>query len=307
MSFLYWLEGLRFPLLTDFMLLITHLGEKVAFLAVALVLFWCIDKRHGYYILMVGFVGTLFNQFLKLCFRIPRPWERVSDFTAVEAAKEEATGFSFPSGHTQNSVGTFGGIAFHTNKRWVRWLFISLCILIPISRMYLGVHTPADVLVSFALAIVLIISIYPVVYGGNFRKRMRIALFSMVGMNIGYLLFVHLYPFPQDLNAERLASGFEAGYTLLGALAGMIVVFFVDEYWLHFPVKAKWWAQILKTALGLGVVLAVMLGLEEPICNLLGLYAGMAVHYFIVVLVAGVVWPMTFRFFAKLGVKEPCK
>ena len=304
MSLLYWLEELRFPALTDFMLLITHLGEKVAFLAVALILFWCIDKRHGYYILIVGFVGTLLNQFLKLCFRVPRPWERAADFTAVEAAKEEATGFSFPSGHTQNSVGTFGGIAFHTNCRWVRWMFISLAILIPISRMYLGVHTPADVLVSFGLALLLIMCIYPVVYGGNFRKRMSVTLSVMVVMNIAYLVFAHYYPFPQNVNAERLASGLEAGYTLLGALLGMLVVYFVDELWLRFPVKAKWWAQILKTVLGIGLVLAVMLFLEEPICNLIGLYPGMVAHYFVVVVVAGVVWPMTFKWFSKLGTKE---
>jgi len=304
MSFLYWLEDLRFPALTDFMLLITQLGEKVAFLALALVLFWCIDKRQGYYILIVGFVGTIVNQFLKLCFRIPRPWERAGDFTAVEAAKKEATGFSFPSGHTQNSVGTFGGIAFHTNYRWVRWVFISLAVLIPVSRMYLGVHTPQDVLVSVAIALFLIFAVYPFVFGNGSGKRMILLFCAMVLMNIGYLLFAHLYPFPTGINQERLDSGFEAGYTLLGALLGMLVVYFADERWLHFPVEAKWWAQILKTVLGLAIVLAVMLLLEDPICSCIGLYPGMVVHYFIVVLVAGLLWPMTFRWFGKLGTKR---
>ena len=66
MALLYFLEDIRVPVLNEFMLLITQLGEETAFLVVALVMFWCVDKRRGYYILTVGFLGTLANQFLKL-------------------------------------------------------------------------------------------------------------------------------------------------------------------------------------------------------------------------------------------------
>ena len=48
----------------------------------------------------VGFFGTLVNQFLKLVCRVPRPWVRDPNFTIVEAARADATGYSFPSGHT---------------------------------------------------------------------------------------------------------------------------------------------------------------------------------------------------------------
>ena len=94
--------------------------NKAIFLVAALILFWCVDKRTGYYIMAVGFVGTLLNQFMKLWFRIPRPWVLDENFTILEQAREAATGYSFPSGHTQNAVGTFGGIAYTTKKKWVR-------------------------------------------------------------------------------------------------------------------------------------------------------------------------------------------
>ena len=58
MEFLRLLEGVRFPVLNEFMLAITYLGDEIAFLVAALIMFWCVDKRKGYYILSVGFLGT---------------------------------------------------------------------------------------------------------------------------------------------------------------------------------------------------------------------------------------------------------
>ena len=66
MELLYFLEKIRVPILNEFMLLITKFGEETAFLVLALVVFWCIDKRKGYFILSVGFIGTITSQFMKL-------------------------------------------------------------------------------------------------------------------------------------------------------------------------------------------------------------------------------------------------
>ena len=74
MEFLYLLEKIRVPVLDQLMLLITHLGEETAFLAIAIVVFWCVDKYHGYYLMGVGLFGNMANQFLKIVCRVPRPW-----------------------------------------------------------------------------------------------------------------------------------------------------------------------------------------------------------------------------------------
>ena len=81
-------------------------------------------------------------------------------------------------------------------------------------------------------------------------------------------------------------------------------MYILDEKWLNFPTKAVWWAQILKVLVGLLIVLAVKSGLKEPLNLLLGESAGRAGRYFLIVVVAGVLWPLSFRWFAKLGVKE---
>ena len=86
MAFLRFLESIRIPGLNEFMLAVTYLGDEIAFLVVALVLFWCVDKRKGYFILAVGFLGTICNQFMKLWFRVPRPWVKDPSFTILEQA-----------------------------------------------------------------------------------------------------------------------------------------------------------------------------------------------------------------------------
>ena len=302
MEFLYLLEKLRMPGLNEFMLGITYLGDEIAFLAVALIMFWCVDKRRGYYLMSVGFVGTVTSQFMKLACRIPRPWIRDPNFTILEAAREGAGGYSFPSGHSQSSVGTFGSIAVTSKKRWVRWLCIAVMILVPFSRMYIGVHTPADVLVGSAISLVLLLALHPLVFREDGRG-MKWLIAGMLVMAIGYLMYVELYPFPADFDAHNLASGQKNAYTLLGCTVGVAIVCAADRKWLNFSTDAVWWAQILKVVLGLAVVLAVKEGLRGPLEVMLPVLPARAVRYFLVVLTAGLIWPMSFRFFAKLGRK----
>ena len=146
MQLLYALQEIRTPALDAVMQLITRLGEETVFMVVAIVVFWCVSKKGGYYLLSVGFFGALTNQFLKITFRIPRPWVLDPDFQIVESAREAATGYSFPSGHTQSAVGTFGGMARMTKVKWLRWVLIVIALLVSFSRLYLGVHFPTDVL-----------------------------------------------------------------------------------------------------------------------------------------------------------------
>ena len=108
MQLLYALAKLRTPFLDTVLGALTNCGGEIVFMAVAIIVFWCVSKSCGYYMLTVGFVGTIVNQFLKLVFRIPRPWVKDPNFQIVESARAEATGYSFPSGHTQNVFASFG-------------------------------------------------------------------------------------------------------------------------------------------------------------------------------------------------------
>jgi membrane-associated phospholipid phosphatase len=165
--------------------------------------------------------------------------------------------------------------------------------------MYLGVHTPADVLVGSAIAVVLIVALRFL----NDGKYLKQALMIMCGIALLFFVFVLFVLDPQNLDAHNYASGVKNAYTLMGSIFGMLVVYFVDEKWFHFEVKAVWWAQILKVVGGLALVLLLKEGLRAPLSTLLGEYPGRAVRYFLMVLAAGILWPQTFRWFASLGKK----
>ena len=287
------------------MSLITHLGSETLFMVIAITVFWCVNKRHGYYLLSVGFIGTLANQFLKLCFRIPRPWVLDENFTIVESARADATGYSFPSGHTQSVVGTMGGVARFTRKLWLRIVCVVIAVLVALSRMYLGVHTPKDVGVSLVIAVILVFALYPIVERAARNPRaMGGLLLVMEGLTVLYLLFTVLYPFPADIDADNLAHGIQSGWKMLGCTVGMTLVWWLDEKLIHFETEAVWYAQIIKVVIGFGLVLAVKSGLKPPLVALLGAGVGGAVRYFLMVLVAGAVWPLFFRYFARMGRKR---
>lgn len=303
MELLYALERIRIPVLNECMLGITTLGEETAFLVLALIFFWCVDKQKGYYLMAIGFIGTIVNQFLKLVFRVPRPWVRDPDFSILEQAREAAGGYSFPSGHTQMAVGTFGGIAVSVKQRWLKGICVAVMVLVPFSRMYIGVHTPQDVLASVVIALALVLLLKKPVLLGN-DKSMKLLIGGVILLALGLLAYVELYPFPLDVDAHNLLSGQKNAYTMIGCLSGVAVVYAAEKKFVNFSVKAVWWAQILKVVLGLGLVLLVKEGLRSPLEALFaGHLAARGVRYFLIVLVAGLVWPMTFHWFAKMGKK----
>lgn len=310
MSFLYLLESIRNPILDILFSIITLCGEETVFMAVGMVVFWCVSKYQGYYLLCTGFVGTAVNQFLKMLFRVPRPWIKDPDFTIVESAREAATGYSFPSGHTQTSVGLFGGLARANKQRWLKIVSVALCVLVPLSRMYLGVHTPADVLVSTCIALVLVFAAYPLFKKvEKSPKTMYAILFSLTALMIAYLLFIMLYQFPEEVyhidNVHNLISARKNAFTLTGCILGFILVYTADLKWVKFDTKAVWWAQIIKAVGGLLIVLAAKELLKFPLNAFLpeNTWARL-VRYFLIVVIGGVLWPMTFKFWSKLGNKK---
>ena len=301
MQLLYWFESIRTPFLDRFFSLVTHLGSETLFLAIAIVVFWCVSKRNGYYLMAVGFFGTLINQFLKLVCRVPRPWVRDPEFTIVESARAGATGYSFPSGHTQSVAASLGCIA-RASKRWlVRGICLLLIALTAVSRMYLGVHTPADVGVSLVIGAVLVFALYPLfAHSDDKPVCMYAGLGVLVVCSLAYVLFVELHTWPMDIDEENLAEGLKNGYLLLGCGCGMLLSYYIDRRFIRFDVKAPWWAQLLKVVLGLILVLAIKAGLK-PVFNLIfgGHMAANALRYFLIVVFAACVWPLSFPWFAK--------
>lgn len=305
LGFLRILENIRTPFLDKVMQFISYLGEETVFLLIALLVLWCVNKRRGYYLLCVGFLGTLINQFLKITFHIPRPWFKDPTFAPVESAFAGAGGYSFPSGHTQNAIGTFGSIARTAKNRLLRWGCIVLLLLISFSRMYLGVHTLMDVSVSLIIGVVLIFALYPIFRTmDEHPERMYFVIASFFLAAVAYFIYLRCYSAPDSLAYYYYLDSLKNCYSLLGALAGLLVVYPLERKFINYETKAVWWAQILKLGLGLALTLALKEGSKILFRSIFGisLYPT-TFRYFLIVLFAGLCWPLTFKWFSKLGKK----
>ena len=302
MEILRFLEGIRTPFLDSFFSFVTHLGEETFFIVLGIVFFWCVNKKEGYYILSVGFIGTIINQFLKLLFRIPRPWVRDKNFTIVESARSEATGYSFPSGHTQSSVGVFGSISRYEKAKWLRIICIVICVLVPLSRLYLGVHTPADVGVSLIISLVLVFGLFPFIQNCfEDTNKMRILFMGMIILSVLYCVFVNSYNFPKDTDVENLIHGVANAFKLLGCTLGVWIGFEVDRKYINFETKGNFLCQVLKFVVGLIPILAIKEGLKYPFALIFGeSYIADGIRYLILVIFVVCIWPLTFNWFRKI-------
>lgn len=305
MQLLYILEQLRTPAVTKALSALTYFGGVYGFMVLSIIIFWCIDKRCGYFMLSLGFLGTVINQFLKILFRIPRPWVLDPSFEPVESAVADAGGFSFPSGHTQNVFATFGGVFAWTKKTWLKILCAVMIVLVAFSRMYLGVHTPLDVGVSVVIGIVLLLVLYPVFRDIDRHPNRFYGFLAVLAVLLAaFLLYSYLWPFPDWMYAEEhVVNLIEARHNasiLTGALAALTIAYTLDLRRTRFDTKAVWWAQILKVVIGLIVTLALIEG-TKAVLGRSDIVTGL--RYFLGVLFAAGVWPMTFGWFGRLGKK----
>lgn len=150
------IQQFRSKALTMFMIVVTTIGSyKVEYpiLFLAVIGIWILRRKLFFPVLLViNLLGVrLFNQLLKIIIERPRP---AGDYLV------EASGYSFPSGHAMVSIGFYGFISFliynemkeRTNKaKYIPWLFGILIFCIGLSRIYLGVHYPSDVIAGFLM------------------------------------------------------------------------------------------------------------------------------------------------------------
>lgn len=305
MEFLFALEKIRTPFFDNFFGAITYLGDEIAFLAIAILFFWCINKRQGYYILFTGMIGTVVNQFLKLTFKVPRPFEE--GVSVVGNAQKAATGYSFPSGHTQNITGTLGAVALSWHKK-IPAIILSIVTIIAVafSRLYLGVHRPIDVIFSLVFATVLVFALYPCFKNDErMRKCMPYIISASMILSIAFLLYFVFADREAHSSLDNYWSGLENAFTMAGCVVGITIAYYLDEKYIKFETRARWYVQIIKYVLGLAITVGLLVGLKALFNQItfFNVYIARLVRYFTVVMFAGTVWPLTFPHLSKINIK----
>ena len=135
--------------LTNFFLKMSDIGDMSFVLTATAVIYWCVSKAFGQYLLMGWSGSRVVNGLLKVAACVYRPWIRDARIIPDGEALVKATGYSFPSGHSMNAASLYGGGA--VRKELPRALRVALGVivaLIAFSRNFLGVHTPQDILVG---------------------------------------------------------------------------------------------------------------------------------------------------------------
>lgn len=234
---------------------ITWLGN-VGFFAVALpILFWCVDRDLGLRVAYVFLLSAIVNALLKITFQQPRPASYDSSVRMIR----ESEGYGFPSGHTQNAVVFWGWLAYTVKRRWLTVLAVALIVLIPLSRVYLGVHFPTDLLGGYVFGGILLWLI--VCYGervtqgaGGLPLWAKLALGTAIPGVVALLLLSH----------------YEDGLTATGTVIGLLCGAALDSATTRYSAEGSLKQRLLRLSLGLAGLGVVYLALEFATASLAG-------------------------------------
>ena len=266
-EYLMFLQGIR----EDYggeklFLIISALATSAPTAAIPAILYWCINKSAGTFLLFNAQCGRVINDLIKGIFCVYRPYIN-TNLIPSEVAQEKASNFSFPSGHTQFTTAIYGGLGFFYRKNIILLLFCSLIVLlVAFSRNFLGVHTPQDVLVAIIYSIGLFYAsekLFNWIGNNNERK----ALFFLVGIISVLIIFLFLYfkPYPEDILNGKLivepeiarADAFDAlGFGLSFFLGWILELRFIN-FKVNVSTKDKIWRIIIGFAV-LGVIAVII-------------------------------------------------
>ena len=189
--------------LTDFFLKMSFIGEMSVVLIIIGVIYWCVNKEFGQY-LMMGWSGNrVVNGLLKVTACVYRPWIRDARIIPNTEARITATGYSFPSGHSMNASSLYGGGAIRKDlPRALRIALGLIAVLIAFSRNFLGVHTPQDVLVGLAAGVLVMWLTGRLLNWVGAHPEKDIAVMCIgIAISVAVAVFAALKPYPEDLDA----------------------------------------------------------------------------------------------------------
>ena len=304
--FLQNFRDLSHHIFDNFFLTITLFGQIFIPMSIICLIYWCINKKIGFYVLSTYLYGFLVNIFLKTTACIYRPWLLDSRVKPLTQAIAGATGYSFPSGHTSEVVTGFGSIAksFWENKV-LRYLCFIIIFFVMLSRNYLGVHTPQDVIVSFLIGVCLIFANEKLLKWIDDGKNRDFILISVVTISCILLtLYVTYKSYPiHYLNGKILYDPsfiktdifIKTGF-ILGAFYGWCI----EKRFVNFSAEIGSIAnKIVRFIVGI-VIFYTLFNLAN---NIFVLYLGEKLGYFIGYFSAGLFMTLIYPFFVKLTQK----
>ena len=230
----------------------TMLGEQMICVAILGFIYWCRDKKFGKYVGLNVLAAITLNTMIKNIFIRRRPYFDHKGIKCLKPVEEGADiydissqGFSFPSGHSTNSVTIYTSIGIYSKNKILMTFGIIFPLLIGISRFCLGVHYPTDVLYGWLLGIIVVLLI-PMIQ--NIIKNRLIFYGILILITFPGLFYCR----SQDY------------YTSFGSLVGFILATEFDEKFVKFENTDNAVRCVLRITLGIGVYFGLNTLLKLP-------------------------------------------
>lgn len=304
-EYLLFLQNIResSPVLAAVMNAITHLGGSTISVVLIAVIYWCISKRTGVRIGMALSIGNISNQLLKNIWCINRPWILDSRIVPDPGAVGDATGYSFPSGHSQNAMSIYGSIAADVNKRIWKVLIFLVAFIVAFSRNFLGVHTPRDVIAGLTVGFIgVIVSgiLLDWVEGGDNRDLIWAGV--MLSLTAAFLVYTSIKPYEAVYDGGALLVDPEEMiadcYKVAGVIAGICIGWPCERRWINFTTEVSMKTKVFRGIAGVVLVAAANFACKSIGAGI-GIWAAGFIESFVPVIIVILIWPMIFTLIEK--------
>ena len=234
------IQSISNPFFDIFFQLITMFGEQVILISIISTIYWTINKSFGEYIAYSVLTSVLVNNTLKDIFKMKRP---IGESGIRSLREETATGYSFPSGHTQGASSFYGAIAIYLKKKSIYIITSIIVFLVGFSRLYLGVHYPKDVIFGLIFGVVISVLSYYLFNKVNNKVLLYI---------ITFIIFIPALTFA---NSADFIKG-------MGTYLGFILGIIIERKYVSFSVNVTMRKKILRVLLGLIILIGLKSGLK---------------------------------------------
>lgn len=252
--------------------LITICGEQIVLISIISIIYWTLDKKFGEYIAYSVLTSVLLNNAIKDIFKMKRP---IGEEGIRTLREQTATGYSFPSGHTQGASSFYGAMAIYLKRRVMYIIATVMIILIGFSRLYLGVHYPKDVIVGGILGVLTSLICYKLYNRVENKMLLYVITFAIF---IPALTFAHSADFIKGM----------------GTYLGFIIGIYIEKKYANFSTEGSTGNKIIRVLLGIVILLVLQLGLKVllPSATIFSF-----IRYSLISLVGIGVYPMVFKKF----------
>ena len=290
--------------LVSFLSKMSFIGEMNTVLIIMGLIYWCVSKDFGKYLLMGWSGNRVVNGFLKVTACVYRPWIRDPRVIPDSEALELATGYSFPSGHSMNAASLFGGITIRKElPNLLRIISGVVFALIAFSRIFLGVHTPQDILIGSGVGLLVMWLTGKLIEWLEKHPEKDILVMCIgIGISVAVAVFASLKSYPVDYDAagNLLVDGTKMAkdtYKGVGWCIGFLAGWVLEKRFINFSTTdIPMITRVTRLSTGLIGYYAVSLILLPLIKDLIPGAGGTVISYFIQMFFVTFLFPLCLKY-----------